>query len=163
MSNKCRQCGTKMGSRRENRKYECGLDNVTLLDVRVFHCPNCGEEELEVPAVLELHRAIAFAVAEKPAKLTPREIRYLRTYLGLSGAEFARRMGVSSEAVSKWERVDRPLGMKTSAERLLRLMVLHGKPADTFRLEQLEETAVQPPKSLVIRAKNARKGWRTAA
>ncbi len=161
MNNKCRQCGAKMQSRRENRKYDCGLDNVTLVGVRVYHCAHCGEEEIEIPAVLDLHRVMAFMIAEKSVKLTPKEIRYLRTYLGLSGAEFARRMGVSSEAVSKWERVDKPLGMKTATERLLRLMVLHERSTDTYSLDRLAETAVRPPKSLTIRAKSARKGWHT--
>ena len=41
--------------------------------------------------VAELHRAIAIAVSQKTARLSGEEVRFLRKFLGWSGADFARR------------------------------------------------------------------------
>src|SRR5262249_15803144 len=88
---KCPQCnGAELEVRRQNHSYrESGLDNIVLLDVDVRHCPACGEDLISLPRLSELHRAIALALINKAARLTPAEIRYLRKTLGWSGTDFA--------------------------------------------------------------------------
>ncbi|HYY52780.1 MAG TPA: YgiT-type zinc finger protein, partial [Myxococcales bacterium] len=78
---KCRVCGTPTELRRENYKYYAsGLDNITLENIEVRHCPKCGERQALIPALAELHKSIALALAEKRERLLPKEIRFLRKY-----------------------------------------------------------------------------------
>lgn len=158
---KCMRCGTKMKTRRENRRYDFGgLDNVTLLDVEVRHCPECGADAVVVQNTEELHRALAHAVATQPERLSPREVRFLRMYLGLSSSDFARRMGVSPETVSRWERVQTPVPMAPPAERLLRLMVLVEKPVNEYPLDQLEEVGKGEPVASWLKVKATGRHWK---
>ncbi len=100
---KC-ECGPEMKSRKENYRYtESGLDNVILLGVEVRRCPSCGLSEVVLPRLEELHRTITRTVATGSSPLRPQEIRFLRKYLGYSGADFARVIGVSPETLSRWE------------------------------------------------------------
>jgi len=112
-----------MKSRRQNYKYaESGLTNVTLTGVEVRHCPQCGYDEVVIPRMAQLHRILAEAVARKPGRLIPEEVRFLRQFLGWSGVEFARAFGVAPETVSRWEHgAGTP---STAAEKLLRLLAL---------------------------------------
>jgi putative zinc finger/helix-turn-helix YgiT family protein len=135
---KCLDCGTAMETRRENYRYtESGLKGVTLKDIEVSRCPNCGYSEVSIPHVEGLHRAIARLLIEKPTRSTGEEVRFLRKILGLSGVDLARSMGVAPETVSRWENDDPPIGPQ--ADRLLRLMVAHGQPRMKYPTERLAE------------------------
>ncbi len=126
---KCPECKTEMESRKVNHKYtESGLPNVVLVGIEVRHCPKCGEEQIVIPRLEELHRVIAFKVASQAARLNGAEIRFLRKWLGWSGATFAKTIGVAAETVSRWENDKEAMG--TTAERLLRLMAIRQKPVE---------------------------------
>ncbi len=58
--------------------------------------------------------------------------------------------------VSRWERADAPLGMKPTAEKLLRLMALVG---DAVKEYPLEEMATEKPTPNRIRLHATRAGW----
>jgi putative zinc finger/helix-turn-helix YgiT family protein len=152
-----------MKVRQETRRSYAGLEDVIIEGVQVRHCPDCGEEEVSYANIEQLHAQLAMQLAQKEASLTPREIRFLRTYLGLSGVDLARRMGVTKETVSRWERVDKPLAMGTTAERLLRLMAVHEQPVAAYPLEQLERVAISKPAPLRVRLKPRKQGWTVAA
>lgn len=126
----CFDCGAAMNPRRENYKYtESGLDNVTLTDVEVRRCPVCGYDEVVIPKMAQLHRILAEAVARKPGRLVPEEIRFLRQFLGWSGIEFARAFGVAPETVSRWENgAGTP---STAAEKLLRVLTVISRGSNT--------------------------------
>ena len=82
-----------MTSSREAYRYtESGLPNVILKDVEIRRCRNCGAQEVPVPRVAELHRAIATALVHKSARFLGAEVRYVRKYMGWSGVDFASRM-----------------------------------------------------------------------
>lgn len=137
MNSMCLVCGTPMKGARENIKDDLiGLDGVTLKGVMVYRCPKCGEREVGIFKMEELHRHLAMTVARRREKLGPKEIRFLRKYLGLSSKDFAEKMGVDKTTVSKWERVDAPAPMGQPAERLLRLLVMVDKPIDEYPLEE---------------------------
>lgn len=86
----CRKCGGSVVSRRENYKYDAsGLDNIILVGIEIRHCASCGERQALIPRLDDLHRSIAQELAGKKERLAPREIRFLRKYLGLSSADFA--------------------------------------------------------------------------
>ena len=110
-----------------------GLPYVTLVGVEVRRCAACGDHEVVIPKIEQLHRTIAMAVVEKRSRLTAAEIRFLRKYLGWSGVDFARHMGVTAESVSRWEN-DREQ-MAAVADRLLRLMVVTQASVSDYSLD----------------------------
>ena len=137
---KCFGCGGEMISGPENVKYDaCGLPGVTLVGVEVSRCGHCGEYEVAIPRIEELHRVLASALVRKSARLTPAEIRFLRTTLGWSGRDLADHMGATAETVSRWEHGKALMGPQ--ADRLLRLMVLHVMSSDGFELSRLKDVA----------------------
>jgi transcriptional regulator with XRE-family HTH domain len=96
----------------------------------------------------------------KRATLDPDEIRFLRKYLGFSGAGFAAAVGASKETISRWE--NGKAKMNTAAERSLRLMVFVQPQItdypDVHRLSEIE-SAGQP---LKVRANySKKKNWTT--
>lgn len=157
----CMQCGATMAGKRENYRYDAsGLSRVTLANVMVYRCPQCGEHEVQIPNILGLHKAMALALVAKRERLAPEEIRFLRTFLGYSSADLARKLGVTPQTVSRWERTDAPLRMKPAVDRLLRLMVLAG---DVVKGYPLEEVATEEPKESSFRATVSDSEWHTKA
>ena len=159
---KCPQCGHQMKTARENYLYrECGLANVTLVDIEVCRCPNCGEHEAVIPRIEQLHHVIATTVAKKVPRLTKEEIRFLRKYLGWSGGDFAEHMGVSPETVSRWENGSAAMG--PSAERLLRLAALTREPASDYSLDVLKDVAQKKPAAQRLHVKVHKGSWTAQA
>jgi len=147
-----------MTSARENHSYTAsGLPYVTLVGIEIRRCKACGEHEVVIPKIEQLHRAIALAVVSKRPRLTAPEVRFLRKYLGWSGTDFAKHMGVTPESVSRWENEREQ--MSPVADRLLRLMVVTRAPVSEYPLEslaELEEEAVP----VRLRLESAKGGWR---
>ena len=132
---KC-DCGATMTSARENYSYAAsGLPHVTLEGVEVRRCAACGEHEVVIPNIEQLHQAIANAVISKKARLASAEVRFLRKHMGWSGAEFARHVGVKPETVSRWETGKEFIG--PIADRLLRLMIVTKAPKREYAIETL--------------------------
>lgn len=149
----CIQCGGKMTTKRENYRYAaCGLPNVTLIGVEVRRCVKCGEHEVVIPRVEELHRVLAAAVARRPSRLTKDEIRFLRKSLGYSGVDFAKLIGVTPETVSRWEKGREKIG--SSAEKLIRMLVVYEQPNRDYPIEALAAiTEKRLPGPLGVRPK----------
>jgi DNA-binding transcriptional regulator YiaG len=125
----------------------------------VARCPKCAAFEVILPDLEGLHRVVARAIIEKPARLVSAEIRFLRKVLGWSGADFAEHMGTSAETVSRWETGATPMGPQ--ADRLLRLMVLTKDPvADYRKLDLLRTVARAKPVAVRMIAKSGKRGWR---
>jgi len=156
---KCLECGGLLVTRRENHKYPCGLPYVTLENIEVRHCKACGETSYVIPKIEKLHRVLALMVIEKQGKLTGDEIRFLRKYLGWSGADFAWNSGVTPETTSRWENGHQDMG--PAAERLLRLCVLHMKPVDVYPFKELETTD-EKPKPVPLKVVQGKEDWEPA-
>jgi putative zinc finger/helix-turn-helix YgiT family protein len=152
-----------MKTGRENVLYDaCGLPGVTLLDVEVSRCGQCGEYEVAIPQIDDLHKAIARALIRKTSRMDAAEIRYLRKYLGWSGADFAAHMGVTPETVSRWERGTEVIG--PIADRALRLMVVTTDPVSEYPLDMLTTiTKESPAKAVRLGLKRDNEGWHAAA
>lgn len=149
-----------MAARRENYRYDAsGLPNVVLVDVEVARCPGCGEQTVALPHVETLHRQLALAVIRRPGRLTPREIRFLRKWRGWSSTEFARHMGVDRATVSRWESVESPQVIGPTADRLLRLAVAHGAPAEAYPVSMLAELDRDGDRAALLRMRASRGGW----
>lgn len=150
---KCLECGSKMTVSKESLFHykASGLSKVFLRGVTVEKCSNeeCGEEEVSIPNIEELHNLLSDIVAKQETKLAPEEIRFLRTHLGFSGVDIARRMSVTPETVSRWENGKMEMG--EVAERLLRLMVLASKgPITDYELfDHMASKAVGVKKKII--------------
>jgi len=157
---KCPTCRHEMKSTREAFRYEAvGLPGVVLADVEVRRCPNCGETSVSIPRIEDLHRVIAWDVIQKPERLTPEEVRFLRKYLGFSSADFAAHLGVAPETASRWETGAQAMGV--TADRLLRLMVATREPVKDYAL-QLPRVATLDPKPTRLRLRAGPSGWAAA-
>lgn len=134
----CVQCDVPMVASRGDSIYEPvrGL-KVTLKNVELRRCPKCRELEVVIPKIAQLDRAIAVATIQKKSSLDPAEVKFLRKMLGWSGEDFARRMGVRRESVSRWETGREQMG--PVADRLLRLMVVTQEPVRQYPLDLLAE------------------------
>jgi putative zinc finger/helix-turn-helix YgiT family protein len=131
---KCPVCGfPELTTTHEPYKYdESGLPNITLANIEIRRCGHCGEELPAIPRMAELHKVIARSVVEQHAKLSGAEVRFLRKYLGHSGADFAALIGVSRETVSRWENDKEPIG--GTSDRLLRLLVVLDQRARDYNV-----------------------------
>ena len=163
----CENCGKRIRARREAYHYTgCGLPNVTLLNVEVHRCATCGWHAVDIPRILDLHALLARLLACKVPRLTPAEARFLRKYLGLSGRDFAAKMGVKPETVSRWESGAQAMG--PAAERLLRLMALAYAPIDKYPVDiatalQLDKVARGKAASARLSVRPGKDGWKEAA
>jgi putative zinc finger/helix-turn-helix YgiT family protein len=159
MGKTCRTCGkTELTSSVETYLYaESGLPNVTLVGIEIRRCSTCGDYEIVLPRVTDLHRAIAHAVITKRARLSGAEVRYLRKYLGWSGVDFAKHIGAEPSTVLNWETDKDPIGM--ASDRLLRLMVVHGSPVENYPLEELTKIENERRPPLAVRLSPNANGW----
>jgi DNA-binding transcriptional regulator YiaG len=62
----------------------------------------CGNYEISIPHLEELHRLLAKVLIEKSTRFTGDEVRFLRRSLGWSGSDVAKYMGVAEDTVSRW-------------------------------------------------------------
>jgi transcriptional regulator with XRE-family HTH domain len=159
MSNACMQCGTEMIAGQEDRPC-ADLPGVLLRGVDVYRCPKCGDYEVAIPRIDELHEVLARAILAKRTTLVRQERRFLRNFIGWTAEELALRMGVSPEAVDAWERGGGESG--PVAERLLRVLAavrLPGGGSPDEALALISSHAA--PLHVEVRADDH--GWRDAA
>lgn len=153
-------CGGEMKVTVETHHYvESGLSDVYLDGIEVRRCPACGEEEVAIPAIESLHKAIGSALIRKPHRLAGPEVRFLRKLLGWSGEVFASRMGVTPSQASRWQSdADQPIG--AVADRLLRALVVIESPVADYSSEVFEhvDAEVAPGPAMHIRRVSNR--WR---
>jgi len=120
-THECTNCEAKITPERRNYRYtESGLSNVILQGVEVADCPKCGNQDVIIPRMAKIHRAIAQALASSPARLTGEQLRFLRKHLGLSGDQFGSYLHTDRTKISKWENEDDRIGPAT--DRLVRLL-----------------------------------------
>jgi putative zinc finger/helix-turn-helix YgiT family protein len=147
---KCHECGqAEMETARKSYHYrECGLDNVTLAEVVVQHCPSCGTDFVSIPAMASLHQAIALTLIEKTEALSAKEIGFLRRSLGWSSDDLAAYMHVDVRTVKRWENNDAPQSMGNPAEVLLRSAVARDlRYLDSYGVEKIRSLSLKPATS----------------
>lgn len=140
---KCPECSNKeMDVQKETIRYEeCGLPNVVLKGIEVKRCQQCGNTLVSIPALSGLHRAIALHLIQQPERLASSQIRFLRKHMGWSKADFARKLHVRLEQVSRWESDSKPVAMNKQSELLLRSLVAHGDKVEHYE-EQIDKLSL---------------------
>jgi putative zinc finger/helix-turn-helix YgiT family protein len=117
----CTSCGQPAPAERRSYRYtESGLPNVILQGIEVADCSSCGNSDVLISRISKIHRAIAQALANSPARLTGAQLRFLRKHLGLSGEELGRYLHTDKTKISKWETEEDRIGPAT--DRLVRLL-----------------------------------------
>jgi len=128
------------------RYDECGLDNVILKGLRVI-TDDAGEECVRIPNINLLHCVLTATVAAKESGLSPKEIRFLRTELGLTQAQLAELVGKDAQTVGRWERNETPI--EQTAEMVLRMLAFEraekGVPAVNDLARWTIKAAASPP------------------
>ena len=100
------------------RYTESGLDNVFIEGVQ-FVQDDAGERCTTIPNVNGLHRAIAYGIVRRQGSMTGRELRFLRTEIGMTQAELAEMLHREPLTISRWERGENPVD--SNAETIIRL------------------------------------------
>ena len=103
------------------RYDECGLDNVILKDLATQK-DDSGEDVVYIPNINMLHRALTMAISAKPSGLVQKELRFIRTELGLTQAELAQIVGKDAQTIGRWERGENPID--PSADTIIRVLAL---------------------------------------
>jgi putative transcriptional regulator len=155
---RCIECGGAMKTRRENHYYkESGLSGITLVNLEISQCENCGQKEVEIPAIAQLHALIVRSILLKAARLLPEEIRFLRKHVGWSQSDLAARMGVAPETANRWE--NDKTKMSVPVERYFRLRVATQEPIQHYERE-VDHVAVGKPQRSNLRLERDDETWK---
>ena len=116
----------------------CGLPNVRLMNGYREYSYG-GETAVAIEDVDGLHHLLAHQLVEKPSLLTGTEFRFLRVELDLSQQMLADLLGVTCQAVAKWEKNQNKKGLPKMADNIMRAMVRERLLNENGRISQLIE------------------------
>ena len=97
-----------------------GLDNVYLIGITYYVCPDCGTQAAEIPAMKSLFEALGRTIIEKRSRITGPELRFLRKRLAKKAVEFAPMISLTPETLSSLENKAAPID--PSRDKLVRLV-----------------------------------------
>ena len=120
------------------RYDECGLDNVILTGLPVVNDDE-GDDVITIPYISALHRRLVTMVATKNSGLDPKEIRFLRTELGMTQAQLAELVGREVQAIGRWERGENPIDR--AAEVVIRAHALQS--AGNAQMPLIQDLAIK--------------------
>ena len=98
---------------------ECGLDNVILEGV-TFVKDADGEETICIPRINQLHKVIAKGIINRPAGMSGKELRFLRTEMGMTQAQLAELLHRDAQSIARWEKGE--VEIDGNAETVVRLL-----------------------------------------
>src|ERR1700734_2391307 len=90
------------------RYTDGGLDNVMIEGVN-FVADDAGEECVLIPNVNGLHKTIGHGIVARRGSMSGRELRFIRTEMGMTQAQLAEMLHREPLAVSRWERGESPI------------------------------------------------------
>jgi len=142
---------------------ECGLNNIYLLNGYQFIETSRGQA-VSIKDVDGLHKAIGLFLVTTKRDLTGEEIRFLRHEMLMSQCTLAHLLGMSEQAIRRWE--NGKVEMPKPSEALLRLLYRehvndqNGRIAAVLKkIADLEE--ILNDKEILF--KDTAKGWQSAA
>lgn len=127
---------------------ECGLDNVFIEGMEAV-VDDAGETVYEIPNINQLHRVIAYAIVDQDAAMSPKELRYLRTELGLTQAELAKVVHTDEQTVRRWEQGKCPVN--SSSEIVIRMLALETLGLKSEGVREVAEKCVVSAETQMIR------------
>ena len=114
-----------------------------LMNLPMYKCPDCGETEVEIPRMEELHCLIGLLLLHLPIRFGAAEVKYLRKHMGYTQDELASYLGVTRASVARWEE---PGGrtIRIEMDKSLRLLYVRKK------YEDLEEIGIDARRLLEV-------------
>lgn len=158
---KCSMCDNKKALKAQTKRIKfdsCGLDNVTLEGVACYTCDQCGETYEEIPRPQDLMTAIARALVFKEGLLTPKEVVFLRKYLGYSRTQLSSLLSYSYETLNRIEKDSAQNPVAERFDRTMRVLVcgrLHC--SDYELLDAIEHRKLSNVKRMVLSPN--KNGW----
>ena len=136
---RCVDCNSQLLIKK-NVKYhylESGLDNVFLIGVTIYECPECRTTAVEIPSIRDLHLSIALHIVEQKEKLSGQEIRFLRKIMGMKAKDLAPKLGYRPTVFSRFENEKSQMGDR--GDRLIRMWFLAQKEKEIKRYRECLE------------------------
>ena len=96
---------------------ESGLDNVFINGLEPVVDAD-GDQVIEIPFIAALHAEIARGIVMSKGAISGKELRFLRTEMGMTQAQLSEKVGVDSQTVGRWEREETPFD--SNAELVIR-------------------------------------------
>lgn len=128
---------------------ESGLDNVLIHNMEVV-VDDAGEEVYDLPNVVGLHKLIAHCIVTGPSGITPKELRFLRTEMGLTQGELAQLVKKEHLTIGRWERGERPID--ANAEFVIRVLAVEKLGLDDgVSAEEMARSCVPSAEFRIIR------------
>lgn len=118
---------------------ECGLDNVWLENGFQEHDTPYGAG-VSIENTAGLHRAIGDWLVSLPKPFNGSELRFIRLELELTQKALAALLGVSEQALRRWEK-NRQKAFDGAADRLLRVVYTQYLDGEKSVLEMLDRLA----------------------
>lgn len=100
---------------------ECGLPNVYIEGLEPV-TDRDGDEVIEIPFIAALHAEIARGIVLHKGAMTGKELRFLRTEMGMTQSDLAALLGAQALTVGRWERGENP--MDRTAETVIRKLAI---------------------------------------
>jgi DNA-binding transcriptional regulator YiaG len=100
---------------------ECGLPNVFVHGLEPF-VDDEGDAVIQIAAINVLHREIARGIVMHEGGISPEELRFLRTEIGLTQSELAKLVHCDRQSIGRWERGETPIDPR--AETIVRQHVI---------------------------------------
>jgi DNA-binding transcriptional regulator YiaG len=132
------------------RYTECGLDNVYIEGMNP--CIDDDEDEVYcIPNMTGLHAAIAKAIISHAGGISGKELRFLRTEIGMTQAEMAKIVHRDTQTIGRWERGETPI--EPASEALVRILAQErlGLNEDNVSVADVSERCVPTAKPQEIR------------
>ena len=101
----------------EYRYTECGLD--VIISGVSFVSDDAGNHVIRIPNINGLHKAIATGIVKRKNMMSGREMRFLRSEMGMTQGELAIMIHREPLTISRWERGETDID--ANAETLIRL------------------------------------------
>lgn len=98
----------------------CGLDNVEIAGLE-FVIDDDGDECIRIPRINELHKLLVRMIVSREKGMSGKELRFLRTEMGMTQAELAKIVKRDVQSIGRWERGENPI--EPNAELIIRLLV----------------------------------------
>lgn len=96
-----------------------GLDNVILVGLQ--QCvDDDGDKCVTIPNINLLHKAIAASILRRNSGMNGKELRFLRTLIGMTQAELGNVVNRDAQTIGRWERGE--FENDQTAEALIRLV-----------------------------------------
>ncbi len=108
-----------------------------------------GDDIVTIPEIGNLHQVIAESIVCLPTKMSGRELRFLRTEMGLTQTQLADVLKVTLLTISRWERDEK--GINDAAEMLVRLMSVKRLMLDVdLDVDSVSERVISAPRVSAI-------------